>query len=1288
MNYFNINYLFILSLIFSASLLSAEDFILIEAENFENIANWKVENNEGQKVLYARNGDVGDATTKVALSEKGKYHVWASAYEYNKKREIHPRNFEVFVNSQKLQRKGYSSYGCSRWAWTYLGEININSLDAELKLRTCAEGVRIDALAISKDPKFDPNISINKNYKKEFVETFLIEVEEFQFYNNWTKLRCEPPMYMIGDKKSGKLSTLVAFLNSGEYTVFALAADSEKNLSKDCAKIEVSGNPLPKLTGKHGKEGYQWENLGKVTIKDKINLLEISVESGMPRIDSIIFTQDESFDPSKNEESNLHLTNLGLMRNNITRAPYYWFTKYVSKLAPAKTLKDFPRAKSVGISNDVMRVNFTEKKDSSGKIFYERSAQILDNKKWISLGDFSQERAFKIYSEKPKFKEDRNLNYRCIWEGAGGVYQAEFGGKIYEFPSSGLDPFSSGEAVSLDIVDVKKLDANTLSITYSDSSTAKFSLPVKNEPLFKMTITGLADKNGFYSYGFLGLGLTSRDSLKRAQIPPTFIFDRIMKEPYAVSLNLSSQASVVIEGKAGTRQYTYALAADGDKIVFEWSRVGNSNFAFSMMNPDSLNYQCAIFSPLLGAEASKKKEGENIELSFYAYANFDKWEKAYEVFGENSFGISRLREPYKTSLSDTICNLAEYLNDAEACAWFPRNKGRCYVEMANTVAQGAPLAEISVAMLTDDEDYYVKFGLPSAEYLLSRNREYFAFEDDKNCQWWDNTWSDLRVPGRPWGGDCFAALRRLLGNGNANLWLREFYFSEPDKPKGYFLNLPEWSILLNIHLSDPELGLMPKVKASCDAWLSTWEDAPLRENVDMSTSATNFGAYPYWWPLLDLYEISPSENYKKYLSEGAFYSANTMWAHPKHWEEEVTIYKDNIAKGTGSMWHRGPVMYRLGYQESREALKKIIDIPENKMNHYSNWYVVPEKKIKAKIVSKIGLTTETPKTYLIPWGDNSQYILVPTQAPHLLRAGRITGVDFLTKYSRHALIGRYANFPGYYIRDYHDIYQDPSYAFKGPDITTFYWHQVPVHFALCVDYIMAEIEGRSDDKIRFPYVRQQGYMWFTNRVYGNAGKVFDEENCRPLFNKTAVKSDTSDVSVMFAKSPNNLWIILLNDAGNEVTTKLSFDYNSKIMKNVSQSKPISLYDAKGKLIGEISQTDSVKIDAVGMSVIKIPLDTPQAIPTVPEKDLTYHKFEENKEPVLGTLHKFRIRGPFGKDSVYAVFMKGKGKDMKVEFSAKGKTFSQKIITQAYPYEATFYGIPPTEEVEVSYKILN
>jgi len=1250
--------------------LSYQSFVT-EVENFANKASWtKVSGYSGQGLLHAPTVYMGTPSTTVTAPKSGVYSVWASTYEFNLAREQAPRKFEVYIDSVKLALPAYRSYGCERFAWSYLGKAYLSASGSLVQIKAIANNARAEALLFTQDPDADPNVTNDRNTVQTFSDTFLLEAEDFHFYDGWTKISGFEQYLLNGTLSTGSPAAVAQFLRRGTYYVWASSADYPAN-AQGSRKYYVSagGAQLPETGGDHGQDGVYWEPMGSANITSGEDLIRLIWISNLPKCDALIFTQDSTYDPNVAAAAN------SAYRTLITRAPAPISKGYQSSMAQAEETFDADLPESVLIQNDVMKVTFEKKQNANGESSYIRSAQILKDDVWTDLGAFEDECLFTLYASVSTRTE---TPYLSSWKETRAKYTLSASGQTYEFQGNVLDPYSAGDATRLSIISVTKTEDAAVSLIYSDGSTASFALPFAAEPIFKFSASKTVTQAGYYSYGFLAGNAAEFSKLKKAHLPPAFMSTRIMQEPAMVPLNLASQAMTILETESASGELeSWALAADLDKVPFAWTTSKNSAYGFSMMAPDAARYQNAIFYPVLGTDASYKNSGDTLETSLYCYAGRAQWFEALACINENAYSSSKVREPFDVSLSDTLCNIAEYLKSS-ASGWNARNKGHWNIEISNTSTQASPLGEISLSILTDDEDSYVSRSLPTLEFTLSRSRTHFSYIAGTSDNW-TSSMMVLSIPSAEWGGDYYASVNRLFDSQNS--WLSEFYYAAGGGIKTYSSSgVPEWTALMGLYIAQPTSANLAAAKAAADIWLQNMDGTDFQTEI-MYEYFSNYGTYPYWWYLTELYEATGDSTYLERARRYGFETLSALWAYPKQFEEDVSISPNNITRGIANTWWRGGERYRLGYDATRTALQSYLNLSDAQMASYTNYYYILSKTVPAKLVTRMGLGIEAPQTYTAGSAAPSLNIIMPAWAPALLRLYRYTHDDMLLKYSRHCLIGRYSNFPGYYVRDYIDLIHDEAYPYAGPDITSLYYHHAPVHFAHVMDYLMAEIEGRSNGLISFPYVRQQGYVWFTNRIFGPRGKVFGEENCRPLIHKTAVRVNSAKINVMLARSESALWAIFTNDAAAQTTAQITLDLTSKPLQNVAANGVYALYDSAGVKTAELAAggAKTVTIPALGLAALRMPLasEEPYEVKTHAK---TFHTSVASGSSSLGALHVFRIAGPFGKDSFYGVFA-GQGGAQKITFFVKTPSLSKAVHVNSFPFEATVYGIDPDEDLE-------
>ena len=137
--------------------------ILIEAENFDDLGGWVVDQQfmdiMGSPFVLAHGlGEpVEDARTLVEFSETGKYRVWARTRDWVAPWNAPgaPGKFQLFVNDEAVDTV-FGTEG-SEWHWQDGGIVRIEDNNVRLRLHdlTCFDG-RCDAIVFSSDLDFTP----------------------------------------------------------------------------------------------------------------------------------------------------------------------------------------------------------------------------------------------------------------------------------------------------------------------------------------------------------------------------------------------------------------------------------------------------------------------------------------------------------------------------------------------------------------------------------------------------------------------------------------------------------------------------------------------------------------------------------------------------------------------------------------------------------------------------------------------------------------------------------------------------------------------------------------------------------------------------------------------------------------------------------------------------------------------------------------------------------------------------------------------------------------------------
>ena len=1104
-----------------------------------------------------------------------------------------------------------------------------------------------------------------------FSQTLLIESEDFQFPCDWsTTVQSKMKVLSSGTSKSSP-KAVFAVKKAGSYNVWASVMDFPKDRpgTRIC-KIAVDGKTLPIPAGKHGQDGFKWENVGKVDLEVGEHLLTIVKMADYCRNDAVLLTMDDKFDPNAGE----------FPRNKFKQKLRAVECTYKDEFPRQKPLTEISSPKKFSVQNADIKITFTEKRDENGDTAYERSAEVLGKDgKWVDLPPFSDECYFMLYANKIKLSDS---TYFPSWRG-GQLAKAkiQINGKDVDIDLSPTNPYTIAEGELLRITSVKQKGTRALELKFSNGAKGILELP-KNGQYARMDISYDAEDEGYYSFGILANNRVSDKDVKSSFLPTIYQNKRLMREPKMVTTVIVSQPLSILGSMQNGMEITSGVAANPNLLPFEWSRHGASRYGFSLANPDAIP-QTALFQPILGGVDSYKKADETLVASFYLLNVAGDWRDAFELANERIFAGSAMREPYDTSFSDAVNNIALYLKDGVHSGWSAMHKARWNIEGYDLATTASPMAEIEAALLMDDEEYYKNYALPTIEYTLSRKSSHFAIAPETN-EGYGKKLYELSVPSKMWTCDYYAGLNALTGSKNP--WLVKDFVKNPDgtfrfSNKISYGRIPKWSYLLGCYLASPTPELLEEIKKEADIWLENFFNASSKYEPNL-VSFINSGLYPYWWYLPDLYELTGDKKYLDYADKGAFYSLSSLWNWPTPPEGDVVINKGGMARGVSTMWWKGRERHRVGYENQASARKLLSEAGVKKIEPF----LLPEKTVPAMKVSRIGIGIEQHSTYI----GSCSNILMPGWAAEMLRVYKHNDRDILMKFSRHTIIGRYANFLGYYIQDFTDVQHDPDYPVVGPDSTSFYYHHAPCHFAQSVDYLVSQLEVATKDKIKFPYMRQQGYVWFTDRIFGLPGEVFGEKGCRPLISKTAVRPDTPKVSTFFARGKNSVWVILLNDSASPLETSLVFDQSDKMFCGVADNADIEVFDSDGNKLAQTLKffgDKKVKIPAQKVLALRIPAAEKDVFPQAAPLSDGGHVKIENFADGWGDLHAFRIRSPFGKDSLFVILTGAYGKEnAKIKLSFGGTRAGTEITRAEYPFEISVYPVSMDEDLTFSVSV--
>lgn len=1088
--------------------------------------------------------------------------------------------------------------------------------------------------------------------------TLVINAENFQCHANWWQTSDSKALgRQMLQARGGEGDALAAIdiKVAGTYQLWTRAKDYVNNQPKTRRFLLVVDDVAVNIeSGQHGEEGWKWEQVGQRALDAGTHVLGLHDSAKFyGRCDAVLLTTDASLDPNAMKRSAFKRKIIMPLEMKLT---------YPDARKHAVLQVNEQGRTLATLQNKQTRLTFVQATDRHGNPLVVRKTSVKINDQWFeSPVDSSAESVFVLY--RPNAKVDMGSFYPA-WPGQSPVIQMQVGDHVYTTRGKNQDPFAAGERTDFQPRMIRSSNLQAVEVIYKNAQNneliARWELhPQQSEAsvIFKLT----AKKSGNFSIGFTAFTPWKADAIRFNQLSPMVQFVRKEQHPVMTTSSCSPLPMAMVEPMAHvTRKLTYALIADPNHLTSNWPAARNARLGLSMLNSQA-DVQPTVFGPILGFDDSRFEQGDHVLMACRVLVNHGDWKAAQQYAMRHIFEVSDYRKPVAASLSQAYLNMVDLMGSKQG-GWSEKLMSFYNIESPATVTHASPLGIVEAAILTENEAFFKDRALPTIAYTLSRPSAHFASHVPKDMHVYVNEKRiTLTVPSAFYGAAYWQGLHDLLGR--RNVWLDDMIFGKGVvNYANSYSTIPVWSELLANYRLHPDEQLLTRIKKEADQFLKD-EVYARRTDLQQIRHFYNISFYPYWWDLQDLYDVTGEKRYLDAAIEGANFTMAGQWAHPKPQLQSRTIHKGNTFSHAMPKWWLGDKRFRLGFPIADDA--------------------IVEKQVPAWEVSGTGLGFEQPTTlYATGKGNGLGMILMSAWAPNLLRLYGNTGNDLYRSYARNSIIGRFGNYPGYYVRGETDLYQAPEFPYHGPDVTSLYYHHVPPHAAFTMDYLVTQANVRSQGKIAFPWSRQQGYVWFTNRVYGQApGSIFGDAKVSPLLTRKPVSIASPNVDYLLGKSRQATYVILMNQLHQAMDVPVLVDASSK---HLAFGKSIEVMDHNGKVVGHptLKSQMTVNVPAMGLVVLKMPHVTAVPVAVARELPLLKHGHVVMKvaEP-WKEAHAFRIRSPFGRDGLYVVLMGHPSDGAQAKLIFDGKSTGRAPMTSSgFPHEFLIYPIEMNQDV--------
>jgi hypothetical protein len=713
--------------------------------------------------------------------------------------------------------------------------------------------------------------------------------------------------------------------------------------------------------------------------------------------------------------------------------------------------------------------------------------------------------------------------------------------------------FKAGRSVALRATK-GVVDNNRMIWSFSENNNfkleAEIELPRGSEAP-KLTWRLTPTKAGWWSVGYTGAPEVEPDKMDEMWQPMIWQEKRFPEDCFMTSAFRCPLPTTLVTLKG----VTCGVVAEPDTLPFQpMPKLDNSQFGVAVRNPKGMA-QPMLFAPVLGGTNSLMREGATHVFSCRLVVCPGGCTAAYEQIARSLFGFRDYRENFFCSLNTTLENMVAY-GMGEYSRFNSELRGCSYdTDMPGSVKNISSLHPVGMALVTDDEAIYWERGLPMIEFALSREKFLFTTKlGEKGSQ---SASSILNGPGGQVSE--FAALYQM--SNRRMPFLLDAATELMGKTRILNLDAPVpgniWPNALALYHATGDSQWLKKAVEGADQYLARRLAKPQNDFQDPDSRGMFFWTsyVPNWSELQLLYEATGEKRFLDAAVRGARQHAQCIWMCPAIPDANILVNEGGVAPA---------------YRPRVEPRIKLL-----------------EEIVPAWRMSEIGLSPESAPTC-----KGHRGVFLACHAPWMLRLGLLAHDTFLHDIARSAVVGRYANFPGYHINAGRTtLFEKPDFPLRSMKelngVTSLHYNHVWAQIGMVFDYLVSDAFYKSKGQIVFPGHYAEGYAYVQTKVYGDRpGRIYDKKDAWLWMPKGLLHCDNVQVNTVVARGENALYLVLLNQSQQAVTPTVTLN---KTRVDVSGKHVVNVWKQNVKtdtvrMVGGAIQTS---IAAEGITVLEI-----------------------------------------------------------------------------------------------------
>ena len=639
--------------------------------------------------------------------------------------------------------------------------------------------------------------------------------------------------------------------------------------------------------------------------------------------------------------------------------------------------------------------------------------------------------------------------------------------------------------------------------TYRLSATLSFA-DENAFPTLRYTFEPLQEE--FYSVGYTGAAAIAVEKTSEIWQPLVWQEKRFPERSF---LTLAFQCPIPSTLVCADGNCAGVVAAPEEFPFDPLPLLDNSRFGIALRTEKG-EAKPMIFAPAPGGTGSHMKKGASFTFDMLLFVGKGGITSAFEDIARDIYQFGDYRKNTTHTLNETLDNMLDY-GMSDYSMFIDSLKGCAYsTDVPGAVKNVSSLNPLQMALLTDRKDIYQKRAYPIMEFLLSREKFLFTLDSTQKIQ---NPSRKMNGPVAPISE--LATLYQVSGGKStalADLAKQEFANSRT-RNLSVKENGNTWQNALALYRATDEQHFLDKAVNGADAYLDRRIKKP-SQNFETIEGGFFFwnGFTPDWINLFQLYEVTGEARYLDAARSGARHYTMFCWFAPLVPDDSILVNKGNKAPHYWYLKNKG-----------HEVMS------------------APEEIVPAWQVSEIGLTPESSGT-----SSGHRAIFMANYAPWMLRIGYLTDDAFLKETARAAIVGRYANFPGYHINTARTTaYEKADYPlrpFKQLSVNSFHFNHIWPQMSILVDYLFTDAFVKSEGKINVPSSYIEGYAYLQSKFYGHEpAEFYGEKNVYPWMPPALLITESKQLNYVAFRGTDALYIAFLNQSDKKVSSRVTLN---------------------------------------------------------------------------------------------------------------------------------------------------